>query len=125
MISLLKNDFIILLILVAVTTITGCAEIDPFEAPGEVIRHPLGRESIRVGMSKGEVISKWGEPDIVNTLPAKDASASQGEKWVYKAKRFTPIPLDSGYLHKNKYLYFDGNNLTLISDEPEIKANEE
>lgn len=114
-----KNNFIILLILVGVATVSGCAEIDPFEAPGEVIRHPLGRESIRVGMSKEEVISKWGEPDIVNTLPAKDASASQGEEWVYKARRYTPVPLDAGYLHKNKYLYFDGNNLTLISDEPE------
>lgn len=116
-----KNEFIILFVLVAATAISGCAEIDLFEAPGEVIRHPLGRESIRVGMSKEEVISKWGEPDIVNTLPAKDVSASQGEEWVYKARRYTPVPLDAGYLHKNKYLYFDGNNLTGISDAPENK----
>lgn len=107
------------MIVVAATTISGCAEINPFEAPGEVIRHPLGSESIRVGMSKEEIISKWGEPDIVNKLPAKDASGSQGEEWVYKAKKITPVPLDAGYLHKNKYLYFDGNNLTLISNEPE------
>ena len=116
-----KNGFIISLVLVAGTTISGCAEIDPFEAPREVIRHPLGRESRRVGMSKEEVISKWGEPDMANTLPATDASASQGEEWVYKARRYTPVPLDAGYLHKNKYLYFDGNNLTQISDEPEDK----
>jgi len=117
-ILLKKNRFIILLIVTAATTISGCAEINPFEAPGEVMRHPLGSESIRLGMSKEEIISKWGEPDIVNKLPAKDASGSQGEEWVYKAKRVMPVPLDAGYLHKNKYLYFDGNNLTLITNEP-------
>ena len=118
MIPLSKNEFTVLLMLVAIIAISGCAEINPFEAPGEVIRHPLGPESIRVGMSKEEVISKWGESDIVNKLSAKDASGSQEEEWVYKARRYTPIPLDAGYLHKNKYLYFDGNNLTLITDEP-------
>ncbi|MBL7071769.1 MAG: hypothetical protein ISS26_06340 [Candidatus Omnitrophica bacterium] len=96
----------------------GCAEIDPFTAPGEVIRNPLGRENIRVGMSKDEVVSNWSEPDIVNILPAKDAIGSQGEEWVYRARRYTPVPLDSGYLNKNKYLYFDGNNLVAIMDEP-------
>ena len=113
-----KNKLVALLALIAVGVISGCAEIDPFETPGEVMRHPLGSESIRVGMSKEEVISKWGEPDIVNKLPAKDASGSQGEEWVYKARRYTPVPIDTGYLHKNKYLYFDGNNLTSIGDEP-------
>ncbi len=104
--------------LIMVCIFSGCAEIDPFQTPGEVIRQPLGQESIRVGMSKEEVISKWGEPDLVNELSAKDACGSREEEWVYKAKRITPVPLDSGYLHKNKYLYFDGNNLTLISNEP-------
>lgn len=98
--------------------ISGCAEIDPFKAPGEVLSHPLGKETIKIGMTKDEVILKWGEPDLVNKMPAKDASGSKGEEWVYKAKRYTPVPLDSGYLHKNKYLYFDGNNLAVISDEP-------
>ncbi len=113
-----KSVLMLLLLALGILTISGCAEINPFEAPGEIMRHPLGRESIRVGMSKEEVISKWGEPNIVNSLPTIDASGSRGEEWVYKAKRYTPVPIDSGYLHKNQYLYFDGNNLTLISDEP-------
>ena len=96
----------------------GCAEIDPFETPGQVIRHPLGTESIRVGMTKNEVISYWGEPDLVNPLPTTDASNSQGEEWVYKASKYTPVPIDKGYLNSNKYLYFDGKNLTKISNEP-------
>lgn len=119
MISFSKNNLITsIIILIATTLISGCAEINPFETPKEVLSHPLGTESIRVGMTKQEVISKWGEPDIVNTLPSKDASGSQGEEWVYKARRYTPVPLDAGYLNKNKYIYFDGNNLTRISDEP-------
>ena len=118
MISSVRSVFIILLSTLGVFAISGCAEIDPFEAPAEVIRHPLGTESIRTGMSKEEVISKWGEPDLVNKLSPSDAIGNQGEEWVYKARRYTPVPLDAGYLYKNKYLYFDGNNLTLISDEP-------
>jgi len=100
----------------------GCAEINPFEAPGEVLRHPLGSESIRIGMSKEEIILKWGEPDLMNKLSSQDASGSEGEEWVYKARRYTPVPVDAGYLHKNKYLYFDGNNLTLISNEPKRRS---
>ena len=118
MISSVRSVFIILLSAFGVFAISGCAEIDPFETPAEVIRHSLGTEFIRIGMSKEEVISKWGEPDLVNKLSTSDAMGSQGEEWVYKARRYTPVPLDAGYLHKNKYLYFDGNNLTLISDEP-------
>lgn len=114
-----KLVYLILTILMGISC--GCAEIDPFEASSEAIRHPLGQETIRVGMSKEEIISKWGEPDIVNILPAKDASASQCEEWVYKAKRFAPVPLDAGYLNRNKYLSFDGNNLTTITDEPKVK----
>ncbi len=118
MILPLKNTLLILSLVGGIFAINGCAEINPFEAPAEIIRHPLGSESIRVGISKEEVIAKWGEADLVNKLTTTDASGSQGEEWVYKARRYTPIPIDVGYLHKNKYLYFDGNNLTAISDEP-------
>ena len=108
-------------VLAGLIALSGCAEIDPFETSEEVIRNPLGRDIIRPGMSKGEVRSKWGDPDIVNILPATDASASPGEEWVYKARRYSPVPLDAGYLHKNKYLYFDGEYLTVMSDEPVSK----
>lgn len=118
MISPLKNVPAILLSILGIFLISGCAEIDPFKTPVEIIRRPLGPESIKIGMSKEEVISKWGEADIVNKLSTKDASGSQGEEWVYKARRYTPVPLDAGYLHKNKYLYFDGKNLIEISNEP-------
>ncbi len=118
MISFSRNEFIVILLCAVAITSGGCAEIDPFEAPGEIIRHPLGTESIKIGMSKEEIISKWGKPNIVNELGTTDVSGTQREVWIYKAKRLTPVPIDAGYLYKNKYLYFDGNNLTRIGDEP-------
>ena len=117
MVSFSGKEVMAVFLCIAALTAGGCAEIDPFEAPGEVIRHPLGTESIKIGMSKEEVISKWGKPHIINELGAADTSGTQREEWVYKAQRLTPVPIDAGYLYKNKYLYFDGNNLTRISDE--------
>lgn len=98
--------------------IYGCAEINPFEAPEEVIRHPLGTESIRTGMTKEEVVKEWGKPDVINKLGSQDATGTEKEEWIYKGRRYAGIPVDAGYLSKNKYLYFDGNNLTLLADEP-------
>ncbi|MCG2705675.1 MAG: hypothetical protein L6309_06395, partial [Candidatus Omnitrophica bacterium] len=96
----------------------GCAEINPFEVPGKVLNHPLGTESIRTGSTKVEVIKEWGRPDIINKLGAQDETGTQVEEWIYKARRITPVSIDAGYLSKNKYLYFDGDHLTLISNSP-------
>ena len=118
MTSSYKSYITLSLLFILAMGIYGCAEINPFEAPEEVIRHPLGTESIKIGMSKEEVIKKWGKPDIINKLGAQDATGSQREEWIYKARQYAAIPVDAGYLSKNKYLYFDGNNLTLIADAP-------
>ncbi len=96
----------------------GCAEINPFEAPEQVIRHPFGTESIKIGMSKQEIVKEWGNPDVINSMGTADATGTRQEEWIYKSRQYAGIPVDAGYLSKNKYLYFDGNNLTLISDEP-------
>ncbi len=106
------------LLFLLMVCIAGCAEINPFEVPGEVLNHPLGTESIGTGSAKEEVIREWGKPDIINKLGAQDETGTQREEWVYKARRVTPVSVDAGYLSKNKYLYFDGNHLTLISSEP-------
>lgn len=115
-----KYGILILLFAIAIS-VAGCAEINPFEAPSEVIKHPLGTESIKAGSTKEEVIRDWGKPDIINKLGAQDQTGTLREEWVYKARQHTGIPIDSGYLSKNKYLYFDGNHLTLIADEPKGK----
>ena len=115
-----KYFMVFLLFLLAVITV-GCAEINPFEAPQEVLKHPLGTESIRTGSTKEAVIKEWGKPDIINKLGAEDQSGALKEEWIYRARPISPVPIDAGYLSKNKYLYFDGNHLVLISDEPKRK----
>lgn len=100
----------------------GCAEIQPFEAPGEVLKHPFGTDPIRLGMTKNEVDGLWGHPDQVNKLGPADQWGTPKEEWVYKA-RYSKIPIDKGYIHKDKYLYFEGDVLTKFGDEPELKEN--
>ena len=115
----LKNKYVLYAaLLLAAFTLQGCAGINPFEAPQTVLNHPLGTESIGIGMSKQEVLSVWGKPDITNKLGFSDSSGTQIEEWIYKARDYSPVSVDAGYLSKNKYLYFDGNNLTKISNEP-------
>ena len=114
----------VLLITVFLLLLSGCAEIEPFEAPKEVIKHPLGTDPISIGMTKEEVEGLWGVPDQVNKLGFSDKWGTPKEEWVYKA-RYSKIPIDKGYLYKSRYLYFNGNILTKFSDKPlEEKAPE-
>lgn len=123
---LLKNMFIGLMLLIFSVLIPGCAEnqtfnvagIQPLEIPKEVGENPLGTTALKIGMSKDEVKSLWGKPDFVNTPEyTPDASGSVKEEWVYKARRYSPIPIDVEYLSNTKHLFFDGNNLTKIEEE--------
>ena len=95
--------------------IIGCAGVEP-PMPDDVISHPLGTESLRVGMTKEEVISLWGKPDAVNkTGVSKGLGGTSREEWIYYP-RYSGIPIDGGYLSKTKRLYFDGNNLVRYGD---------
>ena len=98
----------------------GCAEIQPFEAPGEVLKHPLGTDPIHLGMTKEQVKGLWGSPDQINKLGLADQWGTPKEEWVYKA-RYSKIPIDKGYLYRTKYLYFEGDILTSFGDQPEPK----
>lgn len=92
----------------------GCSLVSEIPNPEEVIKYPLGKTDLRVGMSKEEVEMKWGKPDEVRMVDDKAKWPSPREMWVYRAQ--TGIPIDAGYLSKTKRLYFDGNNLTDMSD---------
>lgn len=92
----------------------GCTLIEQIPNPEEVIRNPLGKTDLRVGMSKQEVEAKWGKPDEKRIVEDKDKWPGPREMWVYHAQ--TGIPIDAGYLSKTKKLYFDGNNLTNIGE---------
>jgi outer membrane protein assembly factor BamE (lipoprotein component of BamABCDE complex) len=88
----------------------GCTLLEQIPNPDEVIKYPLGKTDLRVGMSKQEVEAKWGKPDEKRMVEDKNRWKDRREMWVYHAQ--TGIPIDADYLSKTKRLYFDGNNLT-------------
>jgi len=95
--------------------VLGCAGIEP-PTPEEIMTHPFGKDPLRIGMTKAEVISIWGDPDVINELGiGKGVGGSKKEEWVYYPS-YSAVPIDKGYLSKAKYLYFDGNNLVRFHD---------
>lgn len=101
----------IAVILTTALFLTGCAIFQPVK-PEETITHPLGTDSLKIGMTKNEVKSILGEPDAINPIGrTKDMLNTQREEWVYKA-RYSDIPLKADYFGKTLHLVFDGNNLT-------------
>ena len=94
---------------------TGCSVIENIPSPEEIIEHPLGTESIKIGMTKKQVESIWGKPDEIRMVEDKDKWSGAREMWVYRAQ-YGAIPVDAGYLSKSKKLYFDGDNLTSIGE---------
>lgn len=103
----------------------GCAELNLFEAPGEVIKHPLGTDPIRLGMSKDEVTNVWGKPDQINQLESTDEWKTPREEWVYIGRYPNIIPVDRSYLSKTKYLIFDGKHVVSIGGESQYEVSEE
>ena len=108
-----KAIFLIFSIL-AVSTLSGCNTFT-IPTPDEIIKKPLGTESVRIGMTKHQVESIWGKPDHISAVENKQKWSSPRDVWTYNA-RYGAIPVDAGYLSKTQKLYFDGENLTEISD---------
>ncbi len=115
-----------ILLIITFLFICGCANnqtfniagIEPLQIPKDVGDNPLGTTALRIGMTKDEVKSLWGQPDFINPIPSTDdASGSIKEEWVYRAKKYSPIPVDVEYLSNNKHLFFDGPNLTKIAED--------
>lgn len=111
--NLIKKGFIVLAISM-MPLICGCNTLT-IPSPDEIIKKPLGTESVRIGMTKYQIESLWGKPDQINTVENKQKWSQPREVWTYNA-RYGSIPIDAGYLSKTQKLYFDGENLTEISD---------
>lgn len=109
-----RLENILLFIILISLTLSGCAGIEP-PNPEDVVKHPLGTESLKIGMTKQEVESIWGKPDEVNIIEDRDKWKGPREAWTYRAQ-YGAIPVDAGYLSKTKKLYFDGDNLTNIGE---------
>ena len=110
----LIKKILIVLMLALMPFICGCSTL-AIPNPDDIIKKPLGTESIKIGMTKDRVASLWGKPDNVTTTENKQKLASPREVWTYNA-HYGSIPIDAGYLSKTQKLYFDGENLTEISD---------
>ena len=110
----LTKNVSIMLFLAIIPLICGCNTLT-IPSPDEIIRKPLGTESVRIGMTKYQVESLWGKPDQINTVENKQKLSTPREVWTYNA-HYGSIPVDAGYLSKTQKLYFDGENLTEISD---------
>ena len=89
----------------------GCSMLETIPTPGEVIKYPLGKTTLRVGMTKQEVESKWGKPDSISTVEDKKRWPDPREMWIYNPQT-SSIPIDADYLSKTRKLYFDGSYLT-------------
>jgi len=112
----IKTVISCLVVLVCITGVMGCAGIEPPQ-PEKILKHPLGAGPIDIGMSKEEITSLWGEPDLIRNIgESTDRGRTQKEEWIYQG-RMTNLPVNYGYLSKSLHLYFDGNNLTSFKEE--------
>ena len=110
--KLLKYLFIFFIATTIAAVVAGCAGIEP-PTPDEMMKRPLGKSSLKVGMTKDQVESMWGKPDEIRSVENKEKWKGSRVLWVYRAKA-SGIPLDVDYLSNTRKLYFDGDNLTNI-----------
>ena len=106
----------LLLVIIALTVSGyGCTLIEAVPKPDQILKYPLGKTDLKIGMTKQEVESKWGKPDSVRTVEDKARWQDPREMWTYNAQ--TGIPVDADYLSKTRKLYFDGSHLTDIDEQ--------
>ena len=111
----MKNIIFLMVVVVALGVLYGCADIDT-PSPGQILQNPLGPGSVKIGMTKNEVQSIYGDPSGKETVTSSEW-AGEREEWFYNAK-YTSLPMNAGFLAKNLYIYFDGNNVTNVTKEP-------
>jgi hypothetical protein len=106
-----KNFMVLIAVFVLTVFAYGCAMLESIPSPEEVMKYPLGKTTLKVGMTKQEVESKWGKPDSVSTVEDSKRWPDPREMWVYNPQT-SSIPIDADYLSKTRKLYFDGKYLT-------------
>lgn len=111
-----KSHMINALIVILFFTLSGCAEIETPQ-PAQIIKNPIGPSAAKIGMTKSQVTSIYGDPDVKSAAIASDAWEEEREEWLYRA-RVDTLPVSADYLAEDLYLYFDGDRLTNISKTP-------
>ncbi|MDP2929025.1 MAG: hypothetical protein Q8O01_03045 [Candidatus Omnitrophota bacterium] len=89
----------------------GCSMLENIPNPKEILKYPLGKTTLKTGMTKQEVEAKWGKPDTVGIVEDKKRWPDSREMWVYYPQT-SSIPIDADYLSNTRKLYFDGSYLT-------------
>ena len=106
-----KGFMVLIAVFVLAVFAYGCSMLESIPGPGEVMKYPLGKTTLRIGMTKQEVEFKWGKPDSISTIEDKKRWPNPREMWVYQPQT-SSIPIVADYLSKIRKLYFDGNYLT-------------
>ena len=104
-----------MVVAVALSVLYGCADMDT-PTPGQILSNPLGSGSVKVGMTKDQVHSIYGDPSSKEIVTSSEWSGER-EEWFYNAE-YTALPVNAGFLAKDLYIYFDGDNVTNITKEP-------
>ena len=107
--------YLLFIILFLALILNGCQDWGT-PMPEDILKNPLGTETIKIGMTKAQVKNYWGDPDEINIKEDEKMWGGSRTEWVYKG-RYTSLPVSAGYLSKTKKLYFDGENLTNIVTE--------
>jgi len=106
-----KGFMALIAVFVLMISVYGCSLLESIPTPGEVIKYPLGKTTLKIGMTKQEVEFRWGKPDSISVVEDKKRWPDSREMWIYQPQT-SSIPIDADYLSKTRSLYFDGNYLT-------------
>lgn len=109
------KTIIYLMLAGSLVALVSCADVMP-PPPQKIIQTPIGTSSVKIGMTKDQVVDLWGEPDAKKVTEDSEKWSGAREEWLYRG-RYSGLPVDAGYLSKTKKLYFDGDNLTNIINE--------
>ncbi len=104
---------ILIVCVLALSLLYGCAEMD-MPTSNTVLKSPMSSGSVKIGMTKTQVLNQYGEPDLKRMVTSKEWGGTR-EEWYYSAR--TSLPVGMGYLSESAYLYFDGENLTNIGSK--------
>jgi len=113
------RNYWILSLMIGCGVLAGCADMD-IPTPKTLLKEPIGPNAAKIGMSKDRVQSLYGDP-VFKSMVSSTEWDSPREEWFYKAQ-ISGLPVNSDYLSKDLYLYFDDDSLTNISYQPLGKA---
>lgn len=114
----LTFTFLLSVICAVTILLSGCSALET-PSPKDIMQHPLGTDAVRIGMTKDKVTAQYGKPDVINNRVEVLPSKKVRDEWIYFGRY--EVPINKDYFSKTRYLYFDGDNLTDISETSLVK----